>query len=215
MPVRHLRPFLARRHGRRIERWIGHGHLGDQHRLALRALLEMIALDDLGLGAVRVALIDLLDEIRGLDDQRVSFPSSVRIPIASGQPVRLRDDAIAEVYATDLVVRFVDNHDLLGTLMDLHGIATRTEHRSPHARAKTVAAWRVAGWLDERLILRDLLLGCIVHRQRRPATASAAATGSLSRVGVGGPDAGEVRLLRAKLDGTEQDEYKGRSGHPR
>src|SRR5262245_26626348 len=215
MPVRHLCPFLGHRYWGRIELRISHRHVGNENDLTRRALLEVIALDDFGFAAVCVALIDLLDEVRGLDDQRVSFPSPIRIPVASGQQVRFGDHAVAEVNATDFIVLFVDDHDLLWTLMDLHRIATRAEHRSRHARAEAVAAWRVAGWLHERLILGDLLTGCLVQRQRRTGAASAATTASLSRIVIGGPDAGEIRLLCAKLDGTEHYEDKGRSGRPR
>src|SRR5262245_25975367 len=49
MPVRHLRPLLHAGDRRRVELRIGHRHLGDEHRLAFCALLEMIALDDLRL----------------------------------------------------------------------------------------------------------------------------------------------------------------------
>ena len=104
-----------------------------------------------------------------------ALPAAARVAVAAREPVGFGHDAVAEVDAANLVVRLVDDHDLLGPLMDLHRIAARTEHRSGHAGAQAVAAGRVAGRLDQRLVLRDLLLRDVGQRQRRPAAASAAA----------------------------------------
>jgi len=68
----------------------------------------------------------------------------------------------------------VDNRDLVGPLDDLHRIAAGSEHRTRHAGSEAEAARRVAGPLDQRLIVSDfpLCFGC--HRQIRLGAASTA-----------------------------------------
>ena len=119
--------------------------------------------------------------------------------VAAREPIAFRHDAVAEIDAADLVVRLVDDHDLLGPLMDLHRIAAGAEHRAGHAGAEAEAAGRVAGRLDERSIPGDLLL-----RLRRSGAAAArrhVRPPAWPGLGIGRPDAGEVRLLRPDATG--------------
>src|SRR5690606_14006447 len=98
-----LLPALDARHRRGEKQRIRHRPLvGDDAPAVLDA--QRVALDDLGLLAVRRGGVDLLDEMRRLDDQRIAFPPP------DGEAVALRKDLIevepmiAEVDPADFLV---------------------------------------------------------------------------------------------------------------
>jgi hypothetical protein len=166
----------------------------------------MVSFDDSRFVAVRIALIDLFDEMRRLHDESVAFPPSAGVSIPTGQPIDLGDDSVAEVHAPNLVVRFVDDDELFRPLVDLHGIAARAHHRSWHACAEAIASWRIARRSHQSLIPSDFLLRRFRQWKRgSPATSG----GRLTRFVVRRPDAGEIRVLSPRFGCTDDHHDDG------
>src|SRR5437870_5238562 len=99
-----------------------------------------------------ITLVHLFVELRRLDDESGTLPPTGRVTIPLGKTVLFGNDPIPEVDSANLVVRFVDNGDLIRPLDDLHGIAAGTQHRPRHPGAETVAPWSLSGSRDHSLI---------------------------------------------------------------
>src|SRR5690606_24341778 len=100
----------------------------DLQALQAVALEGRVALDDPGFLADDGRDVDGLRQADGFDHQRVAFPVSPRRAAPAGQDVLGIDVASVEEHAPHLVVRLVDDRELLGPLDEFHWVAAAQEH---------------------------------------------------------------------------------------
>ena len=137
--VGHFHPLLLAADRPRVKERVGHRHVDDEHTFSARTLGELVSLHYLRTIAVRIALIRLFDQLRRLDDERLAFPPSSRVAIATGQPIGLRHIAAAEIETPHVVVQLVNDRDLIGPMNDFHRVGRTAEDHGGHARSKAIA----------------------------------------------------------------------------
>src|SRR5690606_35535350 len=98
-----------------VELRVVDGHFDPEAEKAVTRM-RCVALDDARLLAVRGGLVDALGQAGGLDHQRIAFPMSPGNASAAGQDIGRIDLPAVEEYASHLIVRLINDRQLLGPL---------------------------------------------------------------------------------------------------
>src|SRR5262249_27725071 len=104
------------------------------------------------------------------------------------ETVLFGNNPIPKVDPPNLIVRFIDDRNLIRPLDDLHRIATGTQHGSRHSCAQTVASRSISGSRDETLIFLHLCFCFWPQRQFRLGPTSPPAAARTAGTSVCGPN---------------------------